>query len=133
MTSVTSITRPPRSSPDQTERLAEEYEDKIRGDRLRDGKSRFTHRLDIQDSRLSQVFMWGVGIVGSVVTFVICYGVSAVIDMRSQVAVLVSRPASVEKDQYDKDYARLSDQVKRVEDRLGNIEQRQINTVTKRP
>ena len=121
---VTPLTRPPAGEPKDYAKLGAEMDQRI-------SYRRSTERQE--DSRLSQVFMWGAGIVGTVMTFTICYGVSAVIDMRTQVAILVSRPASVEKDQYDKDYARLSDQVKHVEDRLANIEQRQINTVVKHP
>lgn len=115
------VTRPPATRPEDYAKLGAEM----------DSRSIYRSR-SLEDSRLSQIFMWGATIIGSIMTFAVCYGVSAVINTRSDVAILLSRPPSVAKDQYDRDYDRLSQQVNRVEARLQSIEDRQINTVTKR-
>src|ERR1700742_2260623 len=121
---VTPLTRPPAGEPRDYAKLATEMDQRV-------SYRRSTERHE--DSRLSQVFMWGAGIVGTVMTFAICYGCSALIEMRSDIAVLLARPASVEKEEYNKDYTRLSEQVNRIEGRLTSIEGRQIETVTKHP
>ena len=117
--SVTPLTRPPAGKPEDYVKLGVDM----------DNRSRFHEK--VEDTRLSQVFMWAAGILGTVVTVAICSGASVLFSMRSDIAVLLARPPSVAKDQYDRDYDRLSNQVNRVENRLTNIEERQINTVTK--
>lgn len=120
---VAPLTRPPAGKPEDYSKLGAEMDQRT--------SYRRTHQ--VEDSRLSQVFMWAAGLVGTVMTFAICYGCSALIGMRSDLAVLLARPASVEKEQYDRDYDRLSKNVDRIDTRLSNIEQRQLDTVTKHP
>jgi hypothetical protein len=96
---------------------------------LRDEGMRIVQR----DSRVTEVFRWCAIVLAGVTTSAAIWGVSTLVQVKEQMAILVSRPEPVSKAQYDSDQARDDAWKKGAEARLRDIEIARANALQRRP
>jgi hypothetical protein len=59
------------------------------------------------DSRLSTFLGWTGAVCCVLVTTAICWGANAIVEMKGNIAVLLSRPEGISKAEYDRDMNRM--------------------------
>lgn len=106
-----------------------ELDRKMSGD---DKKSKFHGDRTMQDGRLSKLFSWAGAISIVLIPIFSVWAISLLVSNDKQLAILLSRPVSVSKDQYDADMRDTKAEIATIKSDVKDIQLKQAAVLSER-
>lgn len=126
------ITRPPSSSSVDHENWLRDKEDRETEAILRGEKSKFGARIESHDPRLTRMIAWIGSVTSAILTGGILTLISMVFSLDKQVGILLARPESVSREQYNIDQALIRSDIQTLKIDVKDIQLKQAANLNER-